>query len=129
MRRTATPMSGYVRHSGGETWVQRMSPSTRWARASPPCSSISKPSAATKRLSAEHLSFSAKELFFIPDTLSCGLFSLNMGAYSCPATAARVGHIAEEAGFDSLWAGRHVVLPDPQALPSPMAPAARTLAA
>ena len=29
---------------------------------------------------------------------------------------------AEAAGFDSVWAGEHVVLPDPQAPPSPMAP-------
>ena len=34
-------------------------------------------------------------------------------------TAARA---AEAAGFESLWAGEHVVLPDPQAPPSPMAP-------
>ena len=44
----------------------------------------------------------------------------------------RVGHArsarsrsprqAEAAGFDSIWAGEHVVLPDPQAPPSPMAP-------
>src|SRR5699024_3059531 len=29
---------------------------------------------------------------------------------------------AEAAGFESLWAGEHVVLPDPQLPPSPMAP-------
>ena len=29
---------------------------------------------------------------------------------------------AEAAGFDSVWAGEHVVLPDPQVPPSPMAP-------
>src|SRR5207244_1277547 len=29
---------------------------------------------------------------------------------------------AEAGGFDSLWAGEHVVLPDPQVPPSPMAP-------
>src|SRR5450631_4896525 len=34
-------------------------------------------------------------------------------------TAARA---AEAAGFESLWAGEHVVLPDPQVPPSPMGP-------
>lgn len=29
---------------------------------------------------------------------------------------------AESAGFDSVWAGEHVILPDPQAPPSPMHP-------
>ena len=29
---------------------------------------------------------------------------------------------AEAAGFESVWAGEHVVLPDPQVPPSPMAP-------
>jgi probable F420-dependent oxidoreductase len=54
--------------------------------------------------------------------LKLGLFSIN--AYACcdPAVAARVARAAEAAGFESLWAGEHVVLPDPQAPPSPMAP-------
>ena len=54
--------------------------------------------------------------------LTFGLFSIN--AYACcePAVAARVARAAEAAGFDSLWGGEHVVLPDPQAPPSPMAP-------
>jgi probable F420-dependent oxidoreductase len=54
--------------------------------------------------------------------LKFGLFSIN--AYACcePAVAARVARAAEAAGFDSLWGGEHVVLPDPQAPPSPMAP-------
>ena len=34
----------------------------------------------------------------------------------------RVARAAEAAGFESLWGGEHVVLPDPQAPPSPMAP-------
>lgn len=29
---------------------------------------------------------------------------------------------AEAAGFDSVWAGEHIVLPDPQVPPSPMGP-------
>ena len=33
----------------------------------------------------------------------------------------------EDAGFDSLWTGEHVVLPDPQVPPSPVAPEGRML--
>src|SRR5436309_10283735 len=51
-----------------------------------------------------------------------GLFSMNMGPCSYPEAAVRVARAAEAAGFESLWAGEHVVLPDPQAPPSPMAP-------
>src|SRR3989441_11480265 len=59
--------------------------------------------------------------------LKLGLFSIN--AYACcdPAVAARVARAAEAAGFESLWGGEHVVLPDPQAPPSPMAPTDRIL--
>jgi probable F420-dependent oxidoreductase len=52
-----------------------------------------------------------------------GLFSVNSYACSRPAAAARVARLAEAAGFDSLWAGEHVVLPDPRVPPSPMDPA------
>ena len=51
-----------------------------------------------------------------------GLFSINAYAAAEPRTLARVARAAEAAGFDSLWGGEHVVLPDPQAPPSPMAP-------
>jgi probable F420-dependent oxidoreductase len=51
-----------------------------------------------------------------------GLFSVNSSACSRPATAARVARQAESCGFDSLWAGEHVVLPDPRVPPSPMEP-------
>ena len=51
-----------------------------------------------------------------------GLFSINAYAATEPRTAARVARAAEAAGFESLWAGEHVVLPDPQAPPSPMGP-------
>src|SRR5262249_27208619 len=44
-----------------------------------------------------------------------------------PEVAARVAKAAEAAGFDSLWAGEHVVLPDPQAPPSPLPPLAPML--
>jgi probable F420-dependent oxidoreductase len=56
-----------------------------------------------------------------------GLFAVNMYACSYPETAIQVAQLAEEAGFESLWAGEHVVLPDPQVRPSPMAPRDRIL--
>ncbi len=56
-----------------------------------------------------------------------GLFSMNMGPCSYPGAAVRIARAAEAAGFESLWAGEHVVLPDPQAPPSPMAPEDRSL--
>jgi probable F420-dependent oxidoreductase len=57
--------------------------------------------------------------------LQIGLFSMTTGPSSYPEGAARVARAAEAAGFDSLWGGEHVVLPDPQAPPSPLAPGDR----
>ncbi len=54
--------------------------------------------------------------------MKLGLFSMNMGPCSEPGGLAEAARAAESAGFESLWAGEHVVLPDPQAPPSPMAP-------
>ncbi len=51
-----------------------------------------------------------------------GVFGINTGACARSETAARVARAAEAAGFDSVWTGEHVVLPDPQAPPSPAAP-------
>jgi probable F420-dependent oxidoreductase len=51
-----------------------------------------------------------------------GLFSVNMGSCSEPGPLATTVRLAEASGFESLWAGEHVVLPDPQVPPSPMAP-------
>ncbi|MEZ5596776.1 MAG: LLM class F420-dependent oxidoreductase [Pseudomonadales bacterium] len=51
-----------------------------------------------------------------------GLFGINTGACGNPATAVTVARRAEEAGFESLWTGEHVVLPDPREAPSPAAP-------
>src|SRR3954470_3030389 len=45
-----------------------------------------------------------------------------MGAATLPAALAGTARAAEAAGFESLWAGEHVALPDPQVPPSPMAP-------
>ena len=50
------------------------------------------------------------------------LFACNMGPCADPQVAARVARAAEDAGFESLWVGEHVVLPDPQAPPSPLPP-------
>src|SRR6185295_17660473 len=51
-----------------------------------------------------------------------GLFGINFGACADPEALRRVACAAEEAGFDSVWTGEHVVLPDPQAPPSPSPP-------
>ncbi len=49
-----------------------------------------------------------------------GLFGINNGACAFPKCAAAVARAAEEAGFESVWTGEHVILPDPQAPPSPV---------
>jgi alkanesulfonate monooxygenase SsuD/methylene tetrahydromethanopterin reductase-like flavin-dependent oxidoreductase (luciferase family) len=51
-----------------------------------------------------------------------GLFGLNMYGYADPEVAGPLAVKAEQSGFESLWCGEHVVLPDPQRPPSPMAP-------
>jgi probable F420-dependent oxidoreductase len=43
-----------------------------------------------------------------------GLFAINYGSCADPETAVRVARHAEAAGFESVWTGEHVVLPDPQ---------------
>ena len=54
--------------------------------------------------------------------LQFGLHGINSRLCSEPAVARRVARLVEEAGFDSLWAGEHVVLPDPRTPASPMDP-------
>lgn len=54
--------------------------------------------------------------------MKLGLFNVNMGRQANPDGLAAAARAAEEAGFESLWAGEHVILPDPQVPPSPMAP-------
>jgi probable F420-dependent oxidoreductase len=54
--------------------------------------------------------------------MKLGLFSINMGSSAEPDNLVTAARAAEAAGFESLWAGEHIVLPDPQAPPSPMAP-------
>ncbi|MDQ1385591.1 MAG: hypothetical protein QOG65_2970 [Actinomycetota bacterium] len=54
--------------------------------------------------------------------MKLGLFGVNMGPSCTPDELVLTVQAAEAAGFDSVWAGEHVILPDPQAPPSPMAP-------
>jgi probable F420-dependent oxidoreductase len=51
-----------------------------------------------------------------------GFFGINIGACARPETALRAAQALEAAGFESVWTGEHVVLPDPQAPPSPSPP-------
>jgi probable F420-dependent oxidoreductase len=49
-----------------------------------------------------------------------GLFGINTGPCADPATASAAARAAENAGFESVWTGEHIVLPEPQAPPSPV---------
>jgi probable F420-dependent oxidoreductase len=51
-----------------------------------------------------------------------GLFAVNSHACAEPEGAARIAALAERLGYDSLWAGEHVVVPSPRVAPSPMEP-------
>jgi probable F420-dependent oxidoreductase len=51
-----------------------------------------------------------------------GLFAINYHSCAEPRAAAEVAQLAERLGYDSLWAGEHVVLPSPRVDPSPMEP-------
>src|ERR687891_1428318 len=51
-----------------------------------------------------------------------GLFAINSHACAEPDNAARIATLAERLGYDSLWAGEHVVVPSPRVAPSPMEP-------
>lgn len=54
--------------------------------------------------------------------MKLGLFGIGSGPCGDPEVARDVARAAEAAGFESLWTGEHVVLPDPQAPPSPAPP-------
>ncbi|MDQ5851882.1 MAG: LLM class flavin-dependent oxidoreductase, partial [Chloroflexota bacterium] len=56
-----------------------------------------------------------------------GLFEMNTGRCSYPETAAHIARLAEAGGWDSLWMGEHVVLPEPRPRVSPMNPRDRIL--
>ena len=51
-----------------------------------------------------------------------GFFGVNIGVLADPGTMVRVAHIAEEAGWESIWTGEHLVVADPQRPPSPVTP-------
>ena len=53
---------------------------------------------------------------------SIGLFAINSHVCAAPEAAARIAALAERLGYDSLWAGEHVVVPSPRVEPSPMEP-------
>ena len=54
--------------------------------------------------------------------MKLGLFNVNFNPINGPDEVIATVRAAEAAGFDSIWAGEHVVLPDPQVPPSPMGP-------
>lgn len=51
-----------------------------------------------------------------------GLFGVNQNVFSDPDAAIAVAQAAEAAGFDSLWVGEHIVLPEPLTPPPFMSP-------
>ena len=51
-----------------------------------------------------------------------GLFGINSHVCADAEAAARIAALAEQLGYDSLWAGEHVVVPSPRVEPSPMDP-------
>lgn len=52
--------------------------------------------------------------------MKIGLFGINTGPCADPSVAAKAARSAEAAGFESVWTGEHIVLPDPQVPPSPV---------
>jgi len=54
--------------------------------------------------------------------MKIGIFGINTGTCATPETAVRVAKTAEDAGFESVWTGEHIVLPDPRVPPSPAPP-------
>jgi probable F420-dependent oxidoreductase len=45
--------------------------------------------------------------------MKLGLFAVNYGTCADPVAAVQVARAAETAGFESVWTGEHIVLPDP----------------
>lgn len=54
--------------------------------------------------------------------MKLGYYGIGSGTCSDPEIAVRVACAAEAAGFESVWTGEHVVLPDPRVPPSPASP-------
>jgi len=51
-----------------------------------------------------------------------GVFDANSGPCSTREGVERIGLLAEELGYESVWVGEHVLVPSPQVPPSPLAP-------
>jgi len=49
-----------------------------------------------------------------------GLFAINCNTCADPESCVRVARAAEAAGFDSVWTGENLVLPDPRTPMSPL---------
>jgi probable F420-dependent oxidoreductase len=54
--------------------------------------------------------------------MKLGLFGIGSGPCADPEVALTVARAAEAAGYESLWTGEHVVLPNPRVPPSPAPP-------
>src|SRR5947209_4858917 len=54
--------------------------------------------------------------------MKLGVFGLNAGVAIAPGVVKRLAVRCEELGYESWWAGEHVVLPSPRVPPSPMEP-------
>ena len=54
--------------------------------------------------------------------MQLGVFGINSGSTFRPADTIAIARLAEELGYDSVWAGEHVVVPSPRVAPSPMEP-------
>src|SRR5260370_12703376 len=54
--------------------------------------------------------------------MKIGLFAINYGTCGDPSAAVQVAQAAEAAGFESVWTGEHIVLPDAMLPPFPLAP-------
>ena len=54
--------------------------------------------------------------------MKIALFGINYGPGADPRNSSQIARAAEAAGFESLWTGEHIVLPDPQVPPSPARP-------
>jgi probable F420-dependent oxidoreductase len=57
--------------------------------------------------------------------MQIGLFGINTAVFSTREAIMRVAQTAEQAGFESLWTGEHLVAIDPQVPPSPIPPHTR----
>jgi probable F420-dependent oxidoreductase len=54
--------------------------------------------------------------------MKIGLFAVNYGTCGDATSAVRIAQAAEAAGFESVWTGEHIVLPDPLLSSFPIAP-------